>query len=44
MLLEVVNELNPIGAMKTFMKPNCNTYMEEHLTIIKKLHDNTSHL
>ena len=29
MTFKVVNELNPIGAMKTFTKPNCNLCMEE---------------
>ena len=35
----VVNQLNPIGAMKTFTKPNCNLCMEERLTILKMLPD-----
>ena len=35
----VVKQLNPIGAMKTFAKPNCNLCMEESLTILKKLRD-----
>ena len=26
---KVVKQLNPIGAMKTFTKPNCNLCMEE---------------
>ena len=39
MTVKVVNQLNPIGAMKTFMKPNCNLCIEECLTILKKLHD-----
>ena len=37
--LKVVKQLNPIGAMKTFTKPNCNLCMEEHFTILKKLRD-----
>ena len=36
---KVVKQLNPIGAMKTFTKTNCNLCMEELLTILKKLRD-----
>ena len=39
MTFKVVKQLNPIGAMKTFTKPNCNLCMEEYLTILKKLRD-----
>ena len=39
MTFKVVKQLNPIGAMKTFTKPNCNLCMEEHLTILKKLRE-----
>ena len=39
MTFKVVNQLSPIGATKTFTKPNCNLCMEERLTILKKLHD-----
>ena len=39
MTFKVVKQLNPIGAMKTFTKPNCNLCMEERLTILKKLRD-----
>ena len=39
MTFKVVNQLNPIGAMKTFTKPNCNLCMEERLTILKKIRD-----
>ena len=39
MMFKVVKQLNPIGAMKTFTKPNCNICMEERLTILKKLCD-----
>ena len=35
--LKVVNNLNLVGSMKTFTNPNCNIYMEKHLTIPKKL-------
>ena len=35
----VVNHLNPIGAMKSFRKPNCNICMEERLTIPKNICD-----
>ena len=37
MTFKVINLINPIGAMKTFTKPNCNLCMEERLTILKKL-------
>ena len=39
MMFKVVKHLNPIGAMKTIKKPNCNLCMEEILTIPKKLRD-----
>ena len=39
MLFKVAKQLNQIGAMKTFTKPNCNLFMEERLTIPKKLCD-----
>ena len=39
MKFRVANQLNPIGAMEKFTKPNFNIYMEERLTIRKKLHD-----
>ena len=39
MTFKVVNKLNPIGAMKTFTKPNCNPFMEEHFTILKQVRD-----
>ena len=37
MKFKEVKQLNPIGAMKTFTKPNCNLCMQERLTIIKKI-------
>ena len=37
MTFKVVKQLNPIGAMKTFTKPNCNLCKEERLKILKKL-------
>ena len=37
MMLKVVNNLDLIGEMKTFMKLYCNQCMEERLTIIKNL-------
>ena len=37
MKFKVVNQLNPIGTMKTFTEPNCNLCMEERLTTPKKL-------
>ena len=39
MTFKVINQLNPIGAMKTFTKPNCNLCMQERLTILKKIRD-----
>ena len=44
MTFKVVEQLKPIGAMKTFTKPNCNLRMEERLTILKKLRENASRL
>ena len=35
MPFKVVKQLKPIGAIKTFTKPNFNICMEEHLTILK---------
>ena len=39
MTFKLINQINPIGAMKTFTKPNCNLCMQERLTILKKLCD-----
>ena len=39
MPFKVVNQINHISAMKTFMKPNYNLCMEERLTTLKKLRD-----
>ena len=39
MTFKVVKQLNPICAMKKFTKKNCNLFMRERLTIIKKLRD-----
>ena len=39
MLLKVLKQLNPIGAMENFTKPNCNLCMKKHLTILKNLCD-----
>ena len=39
MAFKIVKQINPIGAMKTFTKPNCNLCMEECLTIPKKLYE-----
>ena len=39
MKFKVIKQLNPIGAMKKFTKPNCNLCMQERLTILKKLCD-----
>ena len=35
MTLKVAKQLNTIGAMKTFTKPNCNICMQERLMILK---------
>ena len=34
---KLVKQLNPIGAMKTFTKPNCSLCTEEHITTLKNL-------
>ena len=39
MTFKVAKELNPIGTMNKFTKPDCNLCTEESLTIIKKLCD-----
>ena len=39
MIFKVVKQLNPIGAMKIFTKPNSNLCVEERLTILKKLRE-----
>ena len=39
MPFKVVKNLNPIGGMKTFIKPNCNLCIKERLTILKKLRE-----
>ena len=39
MTFKVLKQLNPIGEMKTFTKPNCNLCMEERLTILKNLRE-----
>ena len=39
MTFKVITQLNPIGVMKTFTKPNCNLCMQEHLTNLKMLRD-----
>ena len=39
MTFTVVNQLNPIGEMNSFTKPNFNLCMEECLKILKKLCD-----
>ena len=44
MAFNLVNQLNPIGAMKTFTKPNCNLCMDERLTILKIYVTNASQL
>ena len=39
MTFKVVKHLNPIGAMKTYTKTNCNLCMQERLTIMRKIRD-----
>ena len=35
MALKVVKQINPIGKMQTFTKPNCNLRIQKRLTILK---------
>ena len=44
MTFKVVKQINPIGEMKTFIKPNCDLCMEEHIKILKKLRDKRAKL
>ena len=37
MTFKVVNQLNPIGTIKIFTKPNCKLFMEERLRNLKNL-------
>ena len=39
MTFKIVKQLNLIGAIKIFTKPNCNLCMQERLTILKKLRE-----
>ena len=39
MMFKVLKQLNTIGTMKTFTKPNYNLCMQERLKILKKLRD-----
>ena len=39
MTFMAINQLNLIGAMKTFTERNCNLCMQERLTILKNLCD-----
>ena len=39
MTFKVAKQLNPIGVMKTFKKPNCDLCMEERLNILKNMRD-----
>ena len=39
MTFKVIKQLNPIGAIRTFTKPNCNLCMQERLMILKKIRD-----
>ena len=36
MEFKVVKQIKPIGAIKSFMKPNCNICMDERLTNTQK--------
>ena len=40
MVFKVVNQLNPIGSMKTFTKPNFNLFMKRRLMILEKIRYN----
>ena len=44
MTFKVVKELNPVGSMKIFTKPNFNLCVEERLRILKRYATNTSQL
>ena len=39
MTFKLVKQLNLIGAMKTFIKPTFNLFIEERLTVLIKLSD-----
>ena len=39
MTFKVLKQLNPIGTMKTFTKPNFNLCMQERLTILKMIRE-----
>ena len=39
MTFKVIKQLNPIGAMEIFTKPNCNLCIQERVIILKKLRD-----
>ena len=39
MTFNVLKQLNPIGTMKTFTKPDCNLCMQERLTTLKMIRD-----
>ena len=39
MTFKVLKQIYPIGAMKTFTKPNCNLCMQKCLTILKKIRE-----
>ena len=39
MTFKVIKQLNHIGAIRTFTKPNCNLCMQERLMILKKIRD-----
>ena len=39
MTFKLLKQLNLIGAMKTFTKPNCNLCMQERLKILKMIRD-----
>ena len=44
MAFKEVNQIKLIGEMKSFKKSNCNIRTQEHLTILKHLHDKNATL
>ena len=39
MTFKLIKQINLIGAMKTFTKPNYNLFIKEGLTILKKIRE-----
>ena len=44
MTFKVVKQINLIGALKTFTKPNCILFIEERLTFLKNICEDASQL